>query len=56
MLYREGYYEEDCDNPNLTDVYIRKNRQGETGHVQLHFDSDHMNFREIDYRHGAESV
>ena len=56
MLYREGYYEEDCENPNLTDVYIRKNRQGETGHVQLHFDSDHMNFREIDYRHDTGAI
>lgn len=50
MLYREGYYEEDCENPNLTDVFIRKNRQGETGQIQLHFDSDHMRFREVDYR------
>ncbi len=52
MLYREGYYEEDCENPNLTDVFIRKNRQGETGQIQLHFDSDHMTFREVDYQHG----
>jgi replicative DNA helicase len=52
MLYREGYYEEDCENPNLTDVFIRKNRQGETGQIQLHFDSDHMKFREVDYHHG----
>lgn len=44
MLYREEYYDEDCDRPGLTDVYIRKNRQGPTGSVELFFESETMSF------------
>ena len=35
MLYREGYYDEDCDNPSHTRVLIVKNRDGETGSILL---------------------
>ncbi len=45
MLYREGYYNDDCDNPDATDVYVRKNRQGPTGHVELRFAKEKMVFR-----------
>ena len=48
MLYREGYYNEDCDDPKLTDLYIRKNRQGPTGHVELRFDHERMCFENVD--------
>ena len=34
MLYRDGYYDEDTDDPDITDVYVRKNRHGPTGHHQ----------------------
>ena len=44
MLYRESYYNEDADDPNLTDVFIRKNRNGPTGHIELDFDPVHMRF------------
>jgi len=44
MLYREGYYNEDCDDPDLTDVYVRKNRHGPTGRVELQFDRERMQF------------
>ena len=47
MLYREGEYFDDCDDPNLTDLFIRKNRQGPTGSVELHFDRELMTFREL---------
>ena len=35
MLYREGYYDEDCAEPDLTDCLIRKNRQGPTRNVSI---------------------
>jgi replicative DNA helicase len=28
MVYREGNDNEDCDDPTLTDFYLRKNRNG----------------------------
>lgn len=34
MLYREDVYNEDCSEPGVTDVYIRKNRNGPTGRVR----------------------
>jgi replicative DNA helicase len=47
MLYRQSYYNEDCDKPNETDVYVRKNRNGPTGRVSLHFDMEKMSFRDV---------
>ncbi|MCH7688256.1 MAG: replicative DNA helicase [Planctomycetes bacterium] len=44
MLYREGYYDPDVENPNLTDVFIRKNRNGPTGRIELDFDPEQMRF------------
>lgn len=45
MLYREGYYNNMCDNPDATDVYVRKNRQGTVGHLELQFAKERMEFR-----------
>lgn len=44
MLYRQSMYDEDCDNPSLTDVYLRKNRHGPTGRVELEFNAAKMSF------------
>jgi len=46
MLYREDAYNEDCDAPGVTDVYVRKNRSGPTGRVSLFFDKERMSFRD----------
>ena len=47
MLYRPGYYNPDFENPELTDVYVRKNRNGPTGTVELRFDMARMCFHEV---------
>lgn len=47
MLYRQGYYDPDCEQPDLTDLYLRKNRQGPTGHVELRFDGKQMSFAPV---------
>ena len=47
MLYREEYYNEDCDSPGVTDVFIRKHRSGPTGRVSLFFDAKRMTFRPL---------
>ena len=34
-LYREGYYDKECEDPNLAEAIILKNRRGETDTVNL---------------------
>ena len=34
-LYREGYYNQECENPNLAEAIVLKNRHGETGKEYL---------------------
>lgn len=48
MLYREDYYEEDCDRKGITDIFIRKHRNGPTGHVELMFEREKMRFYDIE--------
>ena len=51
MMYREDYYEEDSDRPGVTDIYIRKHRNGPTGRVELLFKREQMRFYDIDKTH-----
>jgi replicative DNA helicase len=53
MLYREDYYDEDSDRPGVTDVYIRKHRNGPTGRVELLFKREQMRFYDIDKQHSV---
>ncbi len=48
MLYREDYYEEDTDKKGVTDVFIRKHRNGPTGHIELSFKKEQMKFVDIE--------
>ena len=34
-LYREGYYDENCEDPNAAEAIVLKNRRGRTGTVYL---------------------
>ena len=34
-LYREGYYDRECEDPNLAEAIILKNRHGRTGTIYL---------------------
>ncbi len=51
MMYREDYYEEDTDRPGVTDLYIRKHRNGPIGRVELMFKKEQMRFYDIDKVH-----
>jgi replicative DNA helicase len=51
MMYREDYYEEDSDRPGMTDIYIRKHRNGPTGRIELHFRKEQMRFYDVDKAH-----
>jgi replicative DNA helicase len=48
MMYREDYYEEDTDRKGVTDVFIRKHRNGPTGHVELAFKKEQMKFLDLE--------
>ncbi len=58
MLYREDYYNDNVpeEQKGLTDVYIRKHRNGPVGKVQLRFDKAQMRFYDIDRRHAVEEM
>lgn len=47
MLYREDYYEPDTDRQNIVDVFVRKNRGGETGSCELYFNREHQVFTSV---------
>lgn len=53
MMYREDYYEEDSDRPGITDIYIRKHRNGPIGRVELLFKKDQLRFYDIDKAHST---
>lgn len=44
MLYREDYYEEDSQRAGVTDVFIRKHRNGPIGRIELAFKKEQMRF------------
>ncbi len=55
MIYRQDYYDEDCDQPNIADVYVRKNRHGDTGRVELFFDRKRTTFTSLEKRNIAST-
>lgn len=47
MLHREDYYDPDTDKKWLTDICIRKNRNGPIGEVEIFFEKEIMKFTEL---------
>jgi replicative DNA helicase len=54
MMYREDYYEEDSDRPGVTDIFIRKHRNGPTGRIELSFKKEQMRFVSVEKGRRAE--
>ncbi len=48
MIYREDYYDEFTERKWITDIFIRKNRNGPIGSVQLMFQKNNQKFVEIE--------
>lgn len=48
MMYREDYYEEDSDRKGITDIFIRKHRNGPIGHIELAFKKEQLRFMDIE--------
>lgn len=54
FIYREEYYNPETDRKKITDILIKKHRNGPTGGVELYFDADKQRFRSVDTRHAQE--
>ena len=48
MIYRDDYYDEFSEKPWVTDIYIRKNRNGPIGNISLKFDRKNQKFYELE--------
>jgi replicative DNA helicase len=48
MMYREEYYEEDTERKGITDIFIRKHRNGPTGRTEMAFKAEQMRFMTIE--------
>ena len=47
MLYRDVYYNEDTEDPDLAELSVLKNRHGPTGHIELRFEKEKMSFSSV---------
>ena len=43
-LYREGYYNVECEEPNVSEAIVLKNRKGQTGTVKLAWLAEYTTF------------
>lgn len=53
FIYREEYYNPETDRKNITDILIKKHRNGPTGGVELYFDREKQRFRSLDAKHST---
>jgi replicative DNA helicase len=53
FIYREEYYNPDSERKNLTDIFIKKHRNGPTGAAELYFDRERQRFRSLDTKHAT---
>lgn len=51
FIYREDYYNPETERKNVTDILIKKHRNGPLGTVELYFDKDKQRFRSLDTKH-----
>ncbi|MBN1317053.1 MAG: replicative DNA helicase [Anaerolineales bacterium] len=50
FIYRDEYYNEETDKPNIAEISIAKHRNGPTGTVELFFQKELAHFRELETR------
>lgn len=50
FIYRPHYYDESAD-PNITELHIKKHRNGPTRNISIFFDRDKQRFRDLDLTH-----
>lgn len=50
FLYREEYYDPETERKNITDVFIKKHRNGPIGQLELFFIANQTRFRSIEHK------
>ena len=51
FIYREDYYNPETERKNVTDIFIKKHRNGPTGNIELYFDKEKQRFRSLETKH-----
>lgn len=51
FLYREEYYNPESDKQNITEVLVKKHRNGPTKNIELYFDRVKQQFKDLDSSH-----
>lgn len=54
FIYREEYYNPETDRKKITDIMIKKHRNGPTENIELYFDNEKQRFRSLDTKHAAK--
>ena len=54
FLYRESYYEDDTENPNVAECIVAKNRHGETGTIMLEWQPEFTAFHDLAYQYDED--
>ncbi|MEX2014550.1 MAG: replicative DNA helicase [Candidatus Saccharimonadales bacterium] len=47
FIYREDYYNPETERKNITDILVKKHRNGPVGSIELFFDRDKQRFRSL---------
>ncbi len=53
FIYRDDYYHKDSDRKGVTELLVRKHRNGPVGDVELFFVPEQTRFRTVDKKHGS---
>lgn len=53
-LYRDDYYDENSENPNVVECIILKNRRGETGTLELQWIPEYTKYQSLDVWHADD--
>ncbi|MEM9356045.1 MAG: replicative DNA helicase [Pseudomonadota bacterium] len=56
MMHRDSYYDLDGDSEDVTQLYIRKHRQGAMGVVEVQFKQDTTEFLQVDREHENSEI
>ena len=51
FIYREEYYNPETERKKITDILVKKHRNGPTDSIELYFDNEKQRFRSLDTKH-----
>ncbi|MFA6963276.1 MAG: replicative DNA helicase [Patescibacteria group bacterium] len=55
FLYREEYYNQDTEKKGITEILIRKHRNGPTGNIELFFNPSQMRFNDLERKRVSQA-